>query len=38
MGLDEELQGLEESGETQAEWTDQETELPAAQDNLDEYL
>ena len=38
MGLDEELQGLEESGETQAEWTDQETELQDAQDDLDEYL
>ncbi len=38
MGLDEELQSLEETGETEAEWTDQETELQDAEDNLDEYL
>ena len=34
MGLDEELESMEEVGETDAEWTDQETELEDAEDAL----
>ena len=33
MGLDEELESMEEVGETDAEWTDQETELEDAEDD-----
>lgn len=35
MGLDEELESMEELGETDAEWTDQETELEDAEDDED---
>ena len=35
MGLDEELESMEEVGETDAEWTDQETELEDAEDDED---
>lgn len=38
MNLDEQLESMEELGETEAEWTDQETELQDAQDDMDEYL
>ena len=36
MGLDEELESMEEVGETDAEWTDQETELEDAEDDEEE--
>ena len=35
MGLDDELEGMEDLGETDAEWTDQETELEDAEDDED---
>ncbi len=38
MGLDEELESMEETGETEAEWTDQETELQDAEDDEDEIF
>lgn len=38
MGLDEELDSLEATGETDAEWTDQETELQDVEDDMDELL
>ncbi len=38
MGLDEELESLEATGETEAEWTDQETELQDVEDDMDELL
>lgn len=38
MGLDEELESLEATGETEAEWTDQDTELQDVEDDMDEYL
>lgn len=38
MGLDEELENMEDLGETDAEWTDQETELQDAEDDEDEIF
>lgn len=38
MDLDEQLEIMEETGETEAEWTDQETELQDVEDDIDEYL
>lgn len=38
MGLDEELEQMEQTGETEAEWTDQETELQDVEDDMDELL
>lgn len=38
MGLDEELESMEETGETEAEWTDRETELQDAEDDEDEIF
>lgn len=38
MGLDEELESMEETGETEAEWTDQETDLQDAEDDEDEIF
>ena len=38
MGLDEELESMEETGETEAERTDQETELQDAEDDEDEIF
>lgn len=38
MDLDEQLEGMEESGETEAEWTDQETELEDFEGDEDEIL
>ena len=38
MGLDEELESVEELGETDAEWTDQETELEDVESDEDEIF
>ena len=38
MGLDEELESMEELGETDAEWTDQETELEDVESDEDEIF
>lgn len=38
MNLDEQLEIMESTGETEAEWTDQETELEDVQSNMDDYL
>lgn len=38
MALDEELENMEELGETDAEWTDQETELQDVEDDEDEIF
>lgn len=38
MGLDEQLERMEEMGETEAEWTDQDTELQDTEDDMDELL
>lgn len=38
MGFDEELESMEAAGETDAEWTDQETELQDVEDDMDELL
>ncbi len=38
MGLDEELEAMEQTGETEAEWTDQVTELQDVEDDMDELL
>lgn len=38
MDLDEQVEAIEELGETEAEWTDQETELEDVQSEMDEYL
>lgn len=38
MNLDDQLDTMEQTGETEAEWIDQETELEDAQGDMDEYL
>lgn len=38
MGLDEELESMEETGETDAEWADEETELQDVEDDEDEIF
>ncbi len=38
MDLDDELELIEDTGETEAEWTDQETELQDVEDDVDEIM